>query len=42
MWRVRYNEPCEPPLEAADQVWATERWVAYRAGHPHLFANKEN
>lgn len=34
MRRVRYDAPCEPPLDAADQQWANERWVAYRAAHP--------
>ena len=34
---LRYDEPCEPPLEAADQQWANERWTAYRAAHPELF-----
>jgi hypothetical protein len=37
MLRVRYHNPCEPPLEAADQQWASERWAAYRAAHPELF-----
>ncbi len=37
MLRLRYDEPCEPPLEAADQQWANERWAAYRAAHPELF-----
>ena len=35
---VRYDEPCNPPLEAADQQWADERWAAYRTAHPELFA----
>ena len=37
MLRVRYDAPCEPPLEAADQQWANERWAAYRAAHPEWF-----
>jgi hypothetical protein len=37
MRRVRYGDPCEPPLEAADQQWANERWAAYRAAHPEWF-----
>jgi hypothetical protein len=37
MRRVRYDEACEPPLEPADQQWASERWAAYRAAHPELF-----
>ena len=34
---VRYDDPCDPPLDAADQQWADERWAAYRAAHPELF-----
>lgn len=34
---LRYDEPCEPPLDAADQEWANERLAAYRAAHPDLF-----
>ncbi len=37
MRRVRYDEPCEPPLEAADQQWANECWAAYRTAHADLF-----
>ena len=37
MLMLRYDQPCEPPLEAADQQWANERWAAYRAAHPELF-----
>lgn len=37
MLRVRYAEPCEPRLGAADQRWANECWAAYRAAHPELF-----
>ncbi|MBY0524581.1 MAG: DUF4058 family protein [Gemmataceae bacterium] len=37
MRRVRYDEPCEPPLEADDQQWANERWTAYKAACPDLF-----
>jgi hypothetical protein len=37
MRRVRYDEPCEPPLEAQDQQWATECWTAYRTARPDLF-----
>jgi hypothetical protein len=36
MRRVRYDEPCEPPLSADDQQWATERWQAYREAHPEM------
>jgi hypothetical protein len=37
MRRVRYDEPCEPPLEPAEQQWANERWAAYRAARADLF-----
>ena len=37
MLRLRYDDPCEPPLDAADQQWANERWAAYRAAHPEWF-----
>ncbi len=37
MLRIRYDEPCEPKLWAADQQWANECWAAYRAAHPELF-----
>jgi hypothetical protein len=29
--RVRYEESCVPPLESADQVWATTRWQEFKA-----------
>jgi len=35
--RVRYDQPCDPPLDAADQQWADERLAAYRTAHPELF-----
>src|SRR5262249_17961046 len=35
--RVRYDEPCEPPLSAQDQQWANECWAAYRTARPDLF-----
>jgi hypothetical protein len=37
MRRIRYNAPCEPPLESADQQWADQCWAAYKAAHPELF-----
>jgi hypothetical protein len=37
MLRVKYEEPCIPPLEEADQQWAYECWKAYKAAHPELF-----
>ncbi len=39
---VRYDDPCVPPLDAADQQWADERWAAYRAAHPELFSSPTN
>jgi hypothetical protein len=35
--RVRYDRPCDPPLNATDQQWANECLAAYRAAHPELF-----
>ena len=35
--RLRYEEPCEPPLESADQQWANDCWAVYRAAHPEWF-----
>ncbi|HLJ95804.1 MAG TPA: DUF4058 family protein [Gemmataceae bacterium] len=40
MWRVRYEDPCEPPLPADTQQWANERWAAYRAARSDLFEPK--
>ncbi len=37
MLRVRYDEPCVPPLAGEDQQWANECWTAYKAAHPELF-----
>lgn len=37
MLRIRYDEPCDPPLEPADQQWANECWQAYRSAHPEMF-----
>jgi hypothetical protein len=42
MWRVRYEEPCDPSLSSADQQWANERWAAYRAAHPELFPEEKH
>jgi len=38
--RVRYEDPCEPPLAAAEQEWARERWAAFRVAHPEWFAER--
>lgn len=35
--RIRYEEPCIPPLSAVDQTWANERWAAYQSAHAELF-----
>ncbi len=35
--RVRYDKPCVPPLSPADQEWARQQWLAYRASRPDLF-----
>jgi hypothetical protein len=37
MLKVRYDDPCQPPLSADDQAWATACWQTYRAAHPELF-----
>jgi hypothetical protein len=37
MRRVRYDEPCQPPLEPADQEWARQCWATYKATRPDLF-----
>ncbi len=37
MRRVRYEEPCDPPLAPNDQLWAAERWAAYKAARTDLF-----
>lgn len=31
--RVRYDEPCDPPLTTELQTWATECWQAFRVVH---------
>jgi hypothetical protein len=35
--RVKYDAPCDPPLSAEDQAWATQQWHAYKTAHPELF-----
>lgn len=37
MLRVRYDQPCHPPLSPEDQQWASERWAGYRAARTDLF-----
>jgi hypothetical protein len=41
MRRVRYDEPCDPPLSESDQQWATELWSTFKAARADLFP-KEN
>lgn len=37
MLRIKYDEPCIPPLSAEDQAWASEQWAKYKAAHPEWF-----
>lgn len=37
VWRVRYGEPCIPPLNSDDQKWASECWSAFKSARPDLF-----
>ena len=37
--RIRYDEPCEPPLSEKDQGWANERWRTYRKARPEFFSD---
>jgi len=39
MLRLRYDEPCQPPLSPENQSWANECWSTYRAAHPELFSS---
>ncbi len=34
--RIRYDLPCDPPLEPNDQAWCHERIASFRAGQPGL------
>lgn len=38
MLRVKYHEPCVPPLSPDDQKWADERWTHYRQAHSEWFS----
>ena len=38
--RVRYDEPCVPPLSLEDQEWAFEQWSAYRRADPELLPDE--
>jgi hypothetical protein len=35
--RVRYDQPCDPPLAAAEQAWAEERIGEFRLARPDLY-----
>ena len=35
--RVRYEDPCEPPLADDEQAWAWECWNTFRNSHPEHF-----
>ena len=35
--RVRYEDPCEPPLPDEDQSWTWDCWNQFRGSHPELF-----
>ena len=35
--RVRYDQPCDPPLSPERQSWAEERIGAFRSARPDIF-----
>lgn len=35
--RMRYDQPCVPPLAPSDQQWADQCWTAFKAAHPESF-----
>lgn len=37
MLYVRYENPCESPLDSADQTWANERWKKFQSERGDLF-----
>lgn len=39
-WRVRYQDPCEPPLDEGDQEWANVCWKAFRQQYPDALPGK--
>jgi hypothetical protein len=39
MLRVKYDDPCDPPLSDDDNRWAAQLWQEYRRQHPELFGN---
>jgi len=41
MKRVRYHEPCVPPLLPTDQEWANECWSTFKAARPDLFPSNK-
>lgn len=42
MWRVRYQNPCDPPLNEDDQKWAWQQWQTFQERHPEFFASVSN
>jgi hypothetical protein len=34
---LHYDQPCQPPLTADDQQWATQRIAAFKSARPDLF-----
>ena len=35
--RIRYDQPCDPPLSPEQQAWADERIKAFRSARPDMF-----
>ena len=35
--RVRYDQPCDPPMSPEQQSWAEERIRAFRSARPDIF-----
>lgn len=42
MWRVRYQDPCDPALNKDDQNWAWEQWRVFQERHPNFFPMASN
>jgi hypothetical protein len=34
--RIRYDQPCAPPMSPEDQAWVADRIAAFRAHRPDL------
>jgi hypothetical protein len=41
-WRIRYDEPCIPPLSLEHQARATQQWQQFRAARIDLFPRPAN